>query len=41
MLDERLVVLHHKLDRRITRGEAAQALSAERECLRTRAPSGE
>ena len=33
LLDERIAVLHRKLDRRITRGEAAQARSAERELL--------
>ena len=33
LLDERIAVLHRKLDRRITRGEAAQARSAERERL--------
>ena len=32
LLDERIVVLHRKLDRRLARGEAAQARSAEREC---------
>jgi hypothetical protein len=37
LLDERIVVLHRKLDRRLARGEAAQARSAERECRRDRA----
>lgn len=31
-LDERIVVLNRKLDRRLARGEAAQARSAERRC---------
>ena len=40
MLDDRIVVLYRNLDRRITRGEAAQAMSAERKSLSARAPSG-
>ena len=33
LLDQRIAVLHRKLDRRLTRGEAAQARSVERDRL--------